>query len=376
MNSTFKERSANAVQSGLSTSRKIAIDLFAGGGGLSQGLKQAGFAVCAAVEIEPHACTTYLANHLDTVLFQRDIRQISGIELLKTSPTGLIDLIAACPPCQGFSSLTAKYRREDVRNELIFEFVRLVKEIRPKTIMMENVPGLSNGKGKAVFNSAMDELRELGYVLAFDVLEVANYGVPQNRRRLVVLGGLNVPIGLPPPSHAKNPTNGQQPWRTVKNAIGGISEPETLKNAARIGGEVRSGWHVVRDLSEINKARLRTIQPGKSRAQIPIELRPACHKSNDTGFTNVYGRMDWDSPSPTITGGCTTLSKGRFGHPCQHRTISVFEAALLQTFPETYRFDTMFMDKVCTIIGNALPPLFAETMAMQCYKSITEHEHG
>jgi DNA (cytosine-5)-methyltransferase 1 len=361
---------------GFNVSRKIAIDLFAGGGGLSQGLKQAGFAVCAAVEVEPHACTTYLANHADTVLFQRDIRQISGIELLKASPTGMVDLIAACPPCQGFSSLTAKYRREDARNELIFEFVRLVKEIRPITIMMENVPGLANGKGKAVFNSAMEELRELGYVLQFDVLNVANYGVPQNRRRLVVLGGLGVSINLPPPSHSKKPVGDQLPWRTVKNVIGGIEEPETLQNATRIGGEVRSGWHVIRNLSEINKARLRSIQPGRSRAEIPVELRPACHKSTNTGFGNVYGRMDWDMPAPTITGGCTTLSKGRFGHPSQDRTISVFEAALLQTFPETYRFDTVFMDKVCTIIGNALPPLFAEKMARQCYKSIVEHQHG
>lgn len=364
------------VNTSQTKSQKTAIDLFAGGGGLSQGLKQAGFSVCAAVEIEPHACATYLANHADTVLFQRDIRRISGTELLKASPTGAIDLIAACPPCQGFSSLTAKYQREDARNELIFEFVRLVREIQPKTVMMENVPGLANGKGKAVFNSAMNELQELGYVLQFDVLDVANYGVPQNRRRLVVLGGLGTPISLPPPSHAKKPASNQQPWRTVKNVIGNIGEPETLQGATRVGGEARSGWHVVRNLSEINKARLRSIQPGKSRAEIPVELRPLCHQSSDKGFSNVYGRMDWNLPSPTITGGCTTLSKGRFGHPSRNTTISVFEAALLQTFPETYRFDTTFMDKVCTIIGNALPPQFAQIMASQCYKSIVERENG
>lgn len=349
---------------------KVAIDLFAGGGGLSQGLKQAGFVVCAAVEIEPHACATYQANHADTILFQRDVRNISGNELLKSSPTGVVDLIAACPPCQGFSSLTAKYKKEDARNALIFEFVRLVDEIRPTTIMMENVPGLANGKGKAVFNSAMDEFRAMGYKLTFEVLEVANYGVPQSRRRLVVLGGLNNEIRIPPASHGKKPLAKQKKWVTVKEAIGDVAKPVTLKKAGTLGGEARMGWNVVRDLSETNKARLRSIKAGESRTKIPMELRPECHKKTEIGFTNVYGRMAWNAPSPTITGGCTTLSKGRFGHPSQLRTISVYEAALLQTFPSTYKFDTKLMDKVCNIIGNALPPLFAEKMAKECYKFI------
>ena len=353
---------------------RVAIDLFAGGGGLTQGLKRAGFSVCAAVEIEPHACATYSANHSETVLFQRDIRKISGVEMLTTSPTGIIDLIAACPPCQGFCTLTAKYQREDARNELIFDFVRLVKEIKPASIMMENVPGLANGKGKAVFAEAMNELRTLGYILNIDILEVANYGVPQSRRRLVVLGGLNKSISIPVQTHSKKPTHNQQPWVTVKDAIANIETPQVLKKASFIGGEARYGWNIVRDLSEINKARLRSIKAGQSRTKIPMELRPPCHKKTEIGFTNVYGRMAWNLPSPTITGGCTTLSKGRFGHPTQLRTISVYEAALLQTFPPDYKFDTLLMDKVCNIIGNALPPLFAEKMAKQCHNAIHEEE--
>lgn len=350
---------------------KVAIDLFAGGGGLSQGLRQAGFTVCAAVEIEPHASATYQANHAGTVLFQRDIRKITGDELISTSPTGKIDLIAACPPCQGFCTLTAKYQREDVRNELIFDFVRLVKEIKPQSIMMENVPGLANGKGKLVFNAAMYDLRTAGYNLTYDVLEVANYGVPQNRRRLVVLGSLSKNLSIPLPSHARVPKEGQHPWATVRDAIAQVEKPKTMKKSTDIGGNARSNWNVVRDMSEINKARLRAIRAGQSRSKIPMELRPECHKKSDVGFSNVYGRMVWDAPSPTITGGCTTLSKGRFGHPSQLRTISVYEAALLQTFPADYKFDTKLMDKVCNIIGNALPPLFAEKMAIECFKSIS-----
>lgn len=349
---------------------KVAIDLFAGGGGLSQGLKQAGFIVSAAVELEPAACATYSANHPGAVVFQNDIRKIKGEELLRTSPTGKIDLIAACPPCQGFSSLTLKYRRSDPRNELIFEFVRLVKEIKPATIMMENVPGLAKGAGSQLFELAVKDLRALGYHLSHDILDVANFGVPQRRRRLVLLGCLRAPILIPKPTHFRTPKAGERPWLTVRDAIGSEGKPVPLKRATKMGGGSQVGWNVIRDLSEINIERLKATRPGKSRASLPVELRPPCHKITDAGFSNVYGRMSWDEPSPTITGGCTTLSKGRFGHPSQLRTISVREAALLQTFPRDYRFETSRMEKVCNIIGNALPPLFAQVMASACFSSI------
>lgn len=340
---------------------------------MSQGLKQAGFVVSAAVEIEPAACATYSANHPGTVVFSQDICGITGQELLRTSPTGQIDLIAACPPCQGFSSLTAKYRRGDPRNELIFEFVRLVREILPAAIMMENVPGLANGAGSGLFEKAMGDLEALGYSLAHDVLDVANYGVPQRRRRLVVLGSHRGEVTIPAPTHAREPREGQEPWVTVRDTIAGKERPITLKRASCKGGGQQLGWNVVRDLSDLNMERLRAARPGKSRATLPVELRPQCHRDTDSGFSNVYGRMSWDEPAPTITGGCTTLSKGRFGHPSQLRTISVREAALLQSFPKDYRFDTPYMDKVCNIIGNALPPLFAEAMASACLRLIESH---
>lgn len=351
---------------------KVAVDLFSGGGGLTQGLKEAGFMVCAAVELDASACETYSANHPETILYQRDIREITGSELLKTSPTGKIDLIAACPPCQGFSSLTAKYKREDERNQLIFDFVRLVKEVRPQTLMMENVPGLANGKGRQLFLLALSEFETLGYRLKYDVLNVADYGIPQHRKRLVVLGGLNKCIDIPPPTHAEWENSSLSPWVTVKETIAELPKPKTMSSRRPIEGDVAANWHITRDLSEINKARLRALRAGQSRAHIPIELRPPCHKKSDHGFSNVYARMSWDAPSPTITGGCTTLSKGRFGHPSQLRTISVYEAALLQTFPSTYKFKTEHMDTVCKLIGNALPPKFAQAMAYQCYRALGE----
>ncbi|MCI0152210.1 DNA cytosine methyltransferase [Paraburkholderia sediminicola] len=343
----------------------VAVDLFAGGGGLSLGLKQAGFAVCAAVEINVKAAETYAANHPEAIVFQRDITKVSGSELVAASPTGVIDLIAACPPCQGFSQLTAKYRRHDFRNELIFEFVRIVGEVRPKTIMMENVPGLVK-KGKKLFDMAMADLGAFGYKLSSNVLEVADYGVPQRRSRLVVLGAIDVEVPIPPRSHSSRPKEGLRPWATVRNAIGHTSVPLTLRDSIDAGGPKYANWHVVRDLRSDNLARLAASVPGGSRSDLPIHLRPPCHRSSDTGFSNMYGRMEWDQPAPTITGGCTSLSKGRFGHPAQLRTISVREAAMLQTFPESYVIATPHVEDACKIIGNALPPLFAKIMAKSC----------
>lgn len=349
----------------------VAVDLFSGGGGLTAGLKMAGFSVCAAVELDETAATTYSENHKDVVLFQRDIKKVTATEIINTSPTGKIDLIAACPPCQGFSSLTAKYKKTDARNELINEFARLVREIRPTTIMMENVPGLEK-KGAHLFQPVISEFKELGYSIDFRVLEVADYGVPQNRRRLVVLGALNQEIKIPDPSHSITGEKNKK-WVTVREAIGHLPPPIDLQSAKKIGRPKTFNWHVSRNLSQINILRLKSLRPGASRSEIPLELRPPCHKEGN-GFSNVYGRMEWDKPSPTITGGCTTLSKGRFGHPTEDRTLSVREAALLQTFPKNYKFATDHIDKVCNIIGNALPPQFAKVMSKACMIAINREQ--
>lgn len=351
-------------------SQLVAIDLFSGGGGLTLGLKQAGFLVSAAVEYDKHASATYVANHPETILYTKDIREVQGKELLATSPTGRIDLIAACPPCQSFSSLTSKYTKKDDRDELINEFARLVREIRPRTLMMENVPGLAK-KGAHLFDPVIAEFESLGYHIDFKVVDVADYGIPQRRRRLVVLGSLASEIEIPSPSHGERADAGLLGWVTVRDAIAKLPKPLTLADTRAVGGPKKLDWHVVRNLAPQNVARLRATTAGASRSELPKELRPACHQS-DVGFSNVYGRMSWDKPSPTITGGCTTLSKGRFGHPSALRTISVREAAMLQTFPADYVFDTELIDRACIIIGNALPPTFAKTMADVCAQQLRE----
>ena len=352
-----------------------AVDLYAGGGGLTVGMKRAGFAVVAAVEIEAHAYATYRANHPEVKALRQDVKTISGRELLEVTENGRIDLLAGCPPCQGFTSLTAKYGRDDHRNTLIFEMARLAEEMRPRAIMMENVPGLAS-KGRQLYGTLKQRLQGLGYDLTEDVLQVADYGVPQFRRRLVLLGGLGFRIELPTQTHARSGQDGLPRWRTVRDTIEHMAEPDTLTDAKRRGDVRQTDWHIVRTLSPENLKRIKAARVGKSWPDIPENLRPPCHQGVYRGFTNVYGRMAWDQPAPTITGGCTTFSKGRFGHPLEDRTISVREAALLQTFPADYLFDTPYMDYVCNVIGNALPCDFAEMVSCQCHTALRHHADG
>ena len=349
-----------------------AIDVFAGAGGLTVGLKRAGFRVVAAVELEAHAYATYKANHPEVRCLKQDIVTVSGSALLKHAGADHIDLLAGCPPCQGFTSLTAKYReKEDPRNQLVLEMARLTEQIKPRAVMMENVPGLTQ-KGDDLYRQIRDRLETLGYRLTEGVLQVADYGVPQFRRRLVMLGGLDFEIPLPCPTHSGPPNGDLAPWRTVRDAIKGMPVPLSLPEA-KAGGDVeRTDWHIVRQLSPKNLERIKAATAGETWTTIPEELRPTCHRDGYVGFTNVYGRMQWDRPAPTITGGCTTFSKGRFGHPEADRTISVREAALLQTFPTDYRLDTPYMDYVCNMIGNALPCDFAEALSRQCAERLRQ----
>lgn len=346
-----------------------AIDVFAGGGGLTVGLKRAGFHVLSAIEIDGSAFTTYKSNHPEVQIYKQDVRTIDSSTLLGLSPGRAIDLLAGCPPCQGFSSLTSKYRRNDPRNDLVLEMARLIKEIMPRAVMVENVPGLIK-KGKPLFDELVGTLTSFGYIPEWGVLQVADYGVPQSRRRLVLLAGKGFRIPLPTPSHSRIGRNGLKPWRTLKSAIKNMPRAITLDQSWSKGGPQAVEWHVTRTLSPQNVRRLKVTKPGGSRNSLPKLLRPKCHKNMESGFINVYGRAEWDKPSPTITAGCTTLSKGRFGHPVKNRTLSVREAALIQTFPSDYIFDTQYMGHVCNIIGNALPCDFAEVLARQCVEAL------
>lgn len=352
--------------------RLTAIDVFAGAGGLSVGLEQAGFDVVGAVELNPAAAETYRRNHPRTTMFCEDVRNIAGSALKALSPDGHVDLVVGCPPCQGFSTLTNKYKRNDPRNELALEMLRLVLEIAPTAVMLENVPGLG-AKGKDVFGKFVSGLSGAGYRPNYAVLQVADYGVPQMRRRLVLLAGKNFEVPLPEGEYSVSGSGGKKVWKTLRSAIGEGASPVTLSESAALGGPRAVNWNVVRNISATNKARLQASKPGATRYSLSDELRPPCHRNARSGFGNVYGRMSWDKPSPTVTSGCTTPSKGRFGHPDELRTISVREAATLQTFPADYDFVSPSIDQVCVMIGNALPCEFARILSQSCSQAIRAH---
>lgn len=350
-----------------------AADVFAGLGGMSLGAMRAGLDVRVAVEIDASAAATYRANHLGSSVLEKDVRCVSGAELKAAAGGGDIQLLMGCAPCQGFSSLTSKYKREDERNLLVLELARLAEELQPECVVMENVPGLAQ-KGKPLLDEVICRLEAQGYSVVSDVLQMADFGVPQRRRRFVLVAAKNSVPTLPSPTHS-NPLHVSRtklpPWRTVRQAVPGLGAPVQFQDAIKKGSPQDYNWHVVSTLTDITKARLRAAIPGASRLDIDARLLPDCHQDGYSGFSNVYTRMDWDSPSPTITAGCLTPAKGRFGHPDRRRwTLSLREAARLQTLPDDFKICSDRMEEACRMVGNAVPPVFAELLFRHILKSV------
>ncbi len=353
----------------------IAVDLFAGCGGLTQGLKQSGFEVTVGVEIEGRSASTYAVNHPEIRLIQEDIRNVTPEVILEKLGKKLPNLVAGCAPCQGFTSLTRKYGDQDPRNLLLLEMARLIEALSPDAVLMENVPGIAT-RGTKILEQFVAVLKRAGYYTNHAVVQMADYGLPQLRRRLVLTAGKGFVIPFPKATHARKPepNSGRVPWETLRSAVGKMGQPVTLKQSRSAGGPQHYEWHVVRDLQAQTRVRLDAAIPGKTWLHTHEGIRPKCHQGGYKGFTNVYGRMEWDQPSVTITGGCTTACKGRFGHPEPSRTtISVREAALLQSFPIDYKFPCDYMDPVCDMIGNAVPPKYAEIIGIQILKSLASH---
>jgi len=351
--------------------KPVAVDLFCGAGGLSLGLERAGFSVAAGIEIDEEIGKTYKANHPNTKLIPKDIKQVTGDEILEMAGKSKIDLIAGCPPCQGFSSLTSKYRKEDSRNVLILEMARLIERLKPSMVMLENVAGLAN-RGSKLLNEFVSRLEAMGYDVNKDVLQMADYGIPQSRRRLVLLAGMGFRIEFPQRTHSRTGDKEKKlkPWVKLEEVIKEMRNPVTLAESFERGGPQKFNWHVVSELKEISRKRMGALAAGNNRFSLPRELKPKCHVNNKKGFSNVYGRLSWDKTSPTITSGVTTPAMGRFGHPDELRTLSIREAAIIQTFPNNYRFKTNYMKTARELVGNALPPRFAEQAGMECLRAL------
>lgn len=348
------------------------IDLFSGSGGSAVGFAQAGFEIAVAVDIDKAASATFKANFPLTTVINSDIKHVTGESLLKLVGTKNGDdiVMIACPPCQGFSNARRKSQAmSDPRNNLIHEFVRIVDEIKTVAFVMENVAGLVNGIGKNVFEGVLKRLNNLGYRTIYDVVDCADYGVPQRRKRLVVIGtrlpDLRILFPRKTNQNPNSPDTYLPAWKTVREVISDLPE---IKAGDK---DKHDPLHTCANLSEINLKRLEfTPSDGGDRLSWPEELTLACHK-NMKGYKDVYGRMKWDTPSPTMTGGCGMISKGRFGHPKQHRAISLREAARLQTFPNNFVFTGNF-GQIAEQIGNAVPPLLARRIAESLLESLED----
>jgi len=325
-----------------------AVDLFAGCGGLTHGLKAAGFRVLAAVENDGKAAEAYRANHPEAVMYEADIGLVNPRVLMRglALRKGSLDLLAGCPPCQGFSSMrTLNGSRVvvDEKNELVFAFLNFALAMRPKTVLMENVPALARDSR---LTRVQGELERAGYKCRVKVLDAADYGVPQRRRRMLLTASRMGAIEPPDPVEER---------KTVRDAIEALPQPG-------LSGDPLHDLPVRRSSSVLDMIRM-IPKDGGSRSDLGPERQLACHRRCN-GFKDVYGRMKWDDVAPTITSGCINPSKGRFLHPEEDRAITLREAALLQGFSPDYQFPVhRGRYPLAELIGNAIPAEFVRRQA-------------
>jgi DNA (cytosine-5)-methyltransferase 1 len=344
----------------------VAIDLFCGVGGLSFGLQKAGVRVAAGVDID-ETCGYPFESNIDAPFLAKDLRDVTSGHLNRLWPEGSVRLLAGRAPCQPFSS---HRRGADTSDEdewsLLTEFGRLVRSTRPEIVTMENVPRIVSS---AVFREFVDLLESLKYSADWRSCFGPDFGLAQNRRRLVLLASRLGPIAVPTgPSKGK-----RQP--TVRDKIG------RLPGLSAGGVDPRDPMHASRNLTEINLERIRASTPGGTWEDWPEELRSPCHrKASGASFRNVYARMEWDKPAPTITTLAHNFGTGRFGHPEQDRPISLREAAILQGFPRNYRFlkegQKVFFSHQGRLIGNAVPPPIARSVGTAVLRHVTRHSES
>ncbi|WP_428116896.1 DNA cytosine methyltransferase [Candidatus Poriferisodalis sp.] len=340
-----------------------AVDVFCGIGGLSSGLAAAGIEVVAGVDLDGSCRFPFEANVAGARFIERDVREVTSAELSDLWPDGAVRLLAGCAPCQPFSS----YRKgtsssNDSRWALLRQLARLVEETRPELVTTENVPRI---RGKSIFQDFAIRLRRLGYSIDYRICPCTEYGIAQTRRRLVLVGSL---LG-----HVNVPDGAQRdcPPKTVAQAIGHLPPIEAGT------ADEADPMHRSRALSQLNLRRIAVSKPGGTWHDWPEELRAACHRrTTGAAFRNVYARMRWDRPSPTVTTYFHNFGAGRFGHPEQDRAISLREAAILQGFPEDYQFVSVEGDvRLTTLgrhIGNAVPPPLAEAIGRAFVASLKE----
>jgi DNA (cytosine-5)-methyltransferase 1 len=340
-------------------------DFFSGCGGTTAGLSAAGLSPKIAVDFDADALETYSMNFPNSVPILHDITKLhtweleSHFEKSRDRPV----LFCACAPCQPFSKQNRQKQPHDARASLLRHLRRFVERFRPELLFVENVPGL--GREPEDGPSPLDELKELLADLSYShdtgILHAQDYGVPQSRRRLLVVASQFGPIKLPKPTHGMY----NQPHLTVADAIGDL--PPIA--AGESHGEMLN--HRAAGLSALNMRRIQMARAGGSWRDWNDDLRLACHEGI-TGYTDVYGRMSWSRPAPPLTTRCISLSNGRFGHPEQDRAISVREAACLQTFDRDFQFAGN-LASMAKQIGNAVPVRLAQAVGEMFNEHVARH---
>ena len=340
------------------------IDLFCGAGGLTYGFAREGLRVNAGIDLDPACCYPFSSNN-DSTFIERDVSEVDVYEMMEYFSPNTIWVLAGCAPCQPFSTYSQRYdTKTDHKWGLLYEFERIAEGVMPDIVTMENVPTIKRHK---VFNDFVKALKGLGYKVWHDVVDCAAYGVPQSRKRMVLLASLHGTINL------IEPIRNESKYKTVRQAIG------RLRAIGAGESDTKDKMHVASTLSAKNMVRIRASKPGGTWRDWPRHLVADCHRV-DSGRTypSVYGRMEWDRPAPTITTQCYGFGNGRFGHPEQNRAISLREAAILQGFPKSYKLvpprEDVHFKLVGRLIGNAVPVHLGRAIAKSIVRHIDEQD--
>ncbi|WP_288586509.1 DNA cytosine methyltransferase [uncultured Methylobacterium sp.] len=336
------------------------VDIFCGAGGLSLGLKQAGLQIAAGVDVDPD-CRYPFERNLGAAFYQADVTGLNAADLLPMFDGAEIKILAGCAPCQPFSGYTTKRRDTDDRWRLLMDFVRLVEGARPHVLTLENVPRLAH---LPLWREFVLALQALGYHVVWAVVDAADFGVPQSRKRIVLLASLLGVIEMPRPNEVRG--------RTVRDEIG--DRPPVAAGSS----DNVDPLHRSRALTPINLERIRMARPAETWKKWPEHLKVRCH-TEPTGRTypSVYGRMSWDRPAPTITTQFYGFGNGRFGHPEQDRALTLREGAMLQSFPSDFEFVPPGAKIVCRtlgrLIGNAVPPALGAAIGRAISRHLVAH---
>jgi len=341
-----------------------AIDLFCGVGGLTHGLIKAGISVVAGIDVD-NTCRYAFEKNNNSTFINKSVKDLTERDLEKLYQNADIKILVGCSPCQCFSKHTQKNktRSKDGKWKLLYSFSNLVNSVKPDIVSMENVAEIRKQK---VFEDFVKNLILTGYYVSWQIIYCPNYGIPQNRRRLVLLASKLGKIEIIPKTHSPSS------YKTVRDVIGKM---EAIEDGCSSSND---SMHRAWCLSSINKKRIRQSLPGGTWLDWDEELRTPCHrKKSGQTYSAVYGRMCWDKPAPTITTQFYSYGTGRFGHPVQDRALSLREGALLQTFPKYYDFidpeKPFSFSRIGTHIGNAVPVRLGIVIGKSIKKHVAKH---